>query len=84
MKIDKYSITKDTFVRLLPSRGYSKKQCSEAMQVMELWKDYITVKCKDGCLSKPYEHFEIIPESDYYKYKVFHIAQYFENHLENN
>jgi len=81
MKIDKYSITKDTFVRLLPSRGYSKKQCSEAMQVMEVWNNCLTVKCKDGCMTKPYEHLEIISPNDYSRFKVFHIAPYFENGL---
>ena len=83
MKLNKEFITSKTFLRLKPSKGYSRNQCSEAMQVMELWKDYITVKCKDGVLSKPYEHLEIIPESDYYKYKVFHVAPYFQNYLEN-
>lgn len=83
MKLNKESITQKTFLRLKPSRGYSNKQSSEAMQVMEVWDNCLTVKCKDGCMSKPYEHLEIIPESDYFKYKVFHIAPYFKNYLEN-
>lgn len=69
------------FFKLSSSKGYSKKQCSEAMQVMELWDDLLVVKCEGGCLELPHDHFEIIPPSDYSKFKTFHIAPYFENNI---
>ncbi len=83
MKLNKDLLTKHTFLKLNPKKGYSNKQSSEAIQVMEIWKEQLTVKCKDGCLSKPYEHFEIINPNDYSKFKIFHIASYFENNLNN-
>lgn len=43
-------------------QGYSKAQQKDAMQVMECWGKVMTVKCKGGCFTKPYNHFEKITD----------------------
>jgi len=75
------NLDKHIFLKLNPKKGYSKKQCSEAMQLMEVWTNLLVVKCKEGCLSLSQDHFEIIPPSDYPKFKTFHVAPYFQNYL---
>ena len=75
------NLDKNTFLKLNPKKGYSKKQCSEAMQLIEVWDDYLVVKCKDGCMSLPYDSLKIISPSDYSKFKTFYIAPYFENNI---
>lgn len=48
-----------------------------AMQVMECWEEVMTVKCKDGCLTKPYSFFEKI--NDLSGFKKVYTSTYFED-----
>ena len=53
------------------NKGYAQFQCNEAMQVMELWPNVMTVKCgKNGCMTLPYDHFEKV--ADVTKFKNVH------------
>jgi len=81
MKLNNDLLSRHTFLKLNAKKGYSTTQCSEAMQLMEVWSNLLVVKCKDGCLELPQDHFEIIKPKDYSKFKTFHIAPYFANNF---
>ena len=48
------------------------------MEVMECWDNVMSVKVERGCVTKPYDHFEII--TDLSPFKIIHKSRYFEDH----
>lgn len=54
------SVMQGDFFILSSEKGYAPTQRKEAMQVMECWDKVMTVKCKGGCMTKGYDHFEKI------------------------
>jgi hypothetical protein len=71
------NISEGDFFILSPSKGYKGRQIREAMQVMELWPNLMTVKCEGGCMDKPYDYFEKV--SDLSKMDKIHYSNYFED-----
>ena len=55
-------VSESDFFIVSSNEGYSKAQQKDAMQVMECWDKVMTVKCKDGCMTMPYKHFEKITD----------------------
>lgn len=51
------NVKRNGFYRLF---GDSKK---EAYQVMELWPKVMTVKCSNGCMTKPYDQFVLVEDT---------------------
>lgn len=70
-------IKQGDFFTLSKTKGYSESQRKEAMQVMELYDDYMTVSCKGGCTIKPYDHFEKV--DDLAGFKLISESRYFED-----
>lgn len=55
------------FFILSSEKGYAPTQRKEAMQVMECWDNVMTVKCKGGCMTKEYDHFEKVTDLSGFK-----------------
>ena len=58
----KRSVMQGNFFILSSEKGYAPTQRKEAMQVMECWDNVMTVKCKNGCMTKEYDHFEKVTD----------------------
>ena len=61
-KLHKHSVMQGDFFILSSKKGYAPTQRKEAMQVMECWDNVMTVKCKGGCMTKEYDHFEKVTD----------------------
>lgn len=69
-KLSKDCVKEGDFVIHSSKKGYSPKQREEAMQVMETRSNTMTVKCKGGCMTKEYDHFEKV--EDLSKFSIIH------------
>lgn len=65
------------FFILSKAKGYRGNQLKQAMQVMELWDNHMTVKCDKGCMHKTYECFDKV--TDLSKMDKVHLSPYFED-----
>jgi hypothetical protein len=83
--VDKYTVTKDDYFIYSSEEGYSPSQQKVAMQVIELYDMVMTVRCnKNGCITKPYEHFTKVEDiSKFKKNNIVH-SDYFKNNLLGN
>ena len=61
-QLHKHSVMRGDFFILSSEKGYAPTQRKEAMQVMECWDNVMTVKCKGGCMTKEYDHFEKVTD----------------------
>ena len=61
-QLHKHSVMQGDFFILSSEKGYAPTQRKEAMQVMECWDKVMTVKCKGGCMTKEYDHFEKVTD----------------------
>lgn len=71
------SVVSGDYFHLPMTKGYTKKASQVAMQVMECWESVMTVKCKNGCMTKNYSEFEKV--TDISLYKEIYNAPYFED-----
>ena len=69
--LKKEDVKEGDYFMLSPKKGYSPSQCKSAMQVMECWDNVMTVKCKGGCMTLEYDHFEKIEDTS--KFPVIHM-----------
>jgi len=56
------SVMQDDLFILSSAKGFAPTQCKEAMQVMECRDKVMTVKCKGGCMTEPYDYFEKVTD----------------------
>lgn len=75
--LQKTDVMPGDFFILSAEKGYSPSQQKKAMQVMECWDNAMTVKCKNGCMTKEYDHFEKITSLD--GIDKIYTAKYFED-----
>lgn len=61
-KLHKHSVMQGDFFILSSEKGYTPTQIKDVMQVMECWDNVMTVKCKGGCMTKEYDHFEKVTD----------------------
>lgn len=79
----KNSIKEGDFVTLSKDKGYSEYQRRDAMQVMELYENTMTVKCgKNKCMTKSYDHFEKV--NDISKFNIIHRFEKLTDNSESN
>lgn len=77
--LDKHSVKQGDFFILSSQKGYAPCQQRDAMQVMECWDNVMTVKCKGGCMTKEYDHFEKVTDLSKFR-KVYR----YDGELEDN
>lgn len=69
------SVKENDFFIMSEKKGYAPSQRKDAMQVMECNPSEMTVRCKGGCITKPYDHFELVtdlsPFKDVYTFDSF-------------
>tara|TARA_R110001606_G_scaffold397351_1_gene573569 strand:- start:2367 stop:2615 length:249 start_codon:yes stop_codon:yes gene_type:complete len=75
--MEKGEVKEGGFYRLSQDVGYTESQSKKAMQVMECWGDNMTVKCKGGCMTKPYSDFDEVVNLD--EMRDVYYADYFED-----
>ncbi len=73
----KEDVKQGDFFTLSKEKGYGLMQRKSAMQVMECWPSAMTVKCRDGCMTKGYDHFEKVDDISTFE-SIYH-APYFED-----
>jgi len=74
----KEDVKQGDFFTLSKEKGYGLMQRKSAMQVMECYDNFMTVRCKYGCMTKRYDHFEKV--DDISKFENICHASYFEDH----
>lgn len=75
--MNKNEVKEGDFFVLSEKKGYSRNMRNAAMQVMECYNLHMTVKCKNGCMTKPYDHFQKIDDTLSCAYVYY--APYFED-----
>lgn len=60
--IDIKKVKAGDIFRLSVAKGYSRRQASIGMQVMEVYDDCVTLKCRTGCVTGPAAQFDYVTD----------------------